>query len=264
MIPRLFVRAPFRSVFLVVAALLAGNLAAAQPTPAARSYQQSSTGARPLLFVCDGLEQPTITVGTTPDHTGRSQLTVYRKAPFAARTQSVRVGPGEGAAGSIYLPLTSLSGAPAGTLILGNLGGAASPDRAFTPPYLSLTLGQAGTSCRWLGGTLLAGFSRQRSVVITVGPDRTLRYQTFDFKDARTARMVMPDGVQRSSVPSLDLSGGTRRSGNGADTFSFRTGPYTYAVTVTRGHSSSARITVTRGGRVIVDEPLVAFTTANR
>ena len=188
-------------------------------------------------FICDGLDVPSITVGGVPNAQNRARFTVYSKAsPGSYAYSFYDVGGGDPGAGSIHYPLTRRGGKVSTTdnLTLANLGGPKTPDRTFTPPFVSLTVGGERTDCRWLRGTRLMGFSKGRSFLVTQAPNGALTYQTFDFGDARTARPTMPDGVQRSSTPSLTVRGGRVQTGADAETFTFQNDGYSYAVRVAR------------------------------
>ena len=102
--------------------------------------------------------------------------------------------------------------------------------------------------------TRFMGFSARRSFLITQTPDGGLEYQTFDARDAATARAVAPDGAPRSTTPSLDIKGGEET----LDGFVFRNKGYAYAVDIT----APAAVRITRDGAPVATEPLIAWTVA--
>ncbi|WP_425145828.1 hypothetical protein [Deinococcus sp.] len=220
-------------------------------------------------FICDGLTSNTVSELGWPGGGGRSRLTTYSKAnPGSYVYHNYAVGGGDPGAGQIHYALTPAQPSAAGTGAINNVasfntGMLDRPGGAITPAILSVTSAESAGDCRWVVDTRLLGFSTRRSVQITQAPGGPLTYQTWNFADAARSTPVMPDGVQRSSAPSLTISGGTRLVNNTQESFVFQNAGYTYTVRVARqGQPAAASITVGKAGKVLQVEPLTGYTYA--
>ena len=255
--------------FLLLAACGGAALAA---SPAATTVVQELPHSRAVTylngqsswFVCDGLNSPTVSVLGWPAASGRSRLTTYRKdgsGNFVYHNYSV--GAGDAGAGQIHYPLRLSAGASTSYSVGSfNTGGLDHPEHALTPPILNLTSAETSTDCRWVVNTRVLGFSNRRSVMITQAPGGPLTYQTWNFGSGLSAPS-MPDGVQRTSAPSLSIAGGSRLISSTQESFVFQNAGYTYTVRVARiGQPGAASVTVSRGGKVLQVEPLVGYTYA--
>ena len=260
----------FSAAFRYFSGLLALSLgvvgAAVQDLPHSRAV--TYLNGESAWFICDGIDTPTISVLGWPAASGRSRLSTYRRSSTGGYTfQNYRVGPGDAGAGQVHYPLTLAKGSttPSGVpynVASFNTGMLDQPEQALTPPILGVTSAESDGQCRWVLNTRLLGFSSRRSVQITQGSGG-LTYQTWNFGDAATSRPVNPDGVQRSSVPSLSISGGLRLISNTQESFVFQNAGYTYTVRVARqGQPPAASITVSRGGKVLQTEDLTGYTYA--
>ena len=265
---------PFPAVFRPASWLLSLLIGAAAAAPTTiQSLPNSNVvtylSGQPGWFICDGIDSPTISVLGWPAAGGRSRLTTYQKNTAGSYTfQNYRVGAPDAGAGQLYYPLTLAKGSttPSGTpysVHSFNTGMLDQPAQAITPPILSVTSAESDAQCRWVLNTRLLGFSGKRSVQITQTPGGPLTYQTWNFADAAKSKVVNPDGVQRTSVPSLSISGGTRLISNTQESFVFQNAGYTYTVRVARlGQPGAASITVSRGGKVLQVEALTGYTYA--
>ncbi|WP_407569406.1 hypothetical protein [Deinococcus altitudinis] len=270
-------RSPFASF---VAACLTLSLTqtglAAGPTvqtlPSSRVV--TTLGDTPGWFLCDSLSGPTVSVMGWPDARGLSRLTTYSKAKAGQFVyRNYRVGEADAGAGQVYYPLSASglnvagqaleSGSNVPAIGSFNTGALDHPEQALTPNIVTLNSGETTGDCRWTLNTRLLGFDARRSFMVTETPAGQLRYQTFDFADP--VRPIQPDGVQRSSVPSLSIVGGSRTLSSTQETFVFQNAGYTYTVRVARqGRPAAASVTVSRGGQAVQTERLTGYTYAVR
>jgi len=78
-------------------------------------------------------------------------------------------------------------------------------------------------------------------------------------------RVTNPDGVQRSTVPSLKIVGGSRTMTSTQEIFTFQNAGYTYTVQVARqGRPAGASVSVRRGAALVQQEALTGYTYAER
>ncbi len=193
-----------------------------------------------------------VIVVSLPDSRGEVSLVQPLSEDRPSRFKLGRPDPG---AGQVYWPLSGPDGTEAGHLHSFNPGALSDPHDATTPSFTSIRVAGAEWSCRWLARTRLMGFSARRTVLITQGADGAFEYRTYDFKDAARAKLVEPDGAQRTTTASLDVRGG-RQTREG---FEFRNGAIVYDVAAS---PSGAAILVRRNARLALREPLIAWTMA--
>ncbi len=250
--------------------LLGATQAASVPALQTLPHSQvvTSLGSTPGWFICDSLNAPVVSVMGWPDQRGLSRLTTYSKkgaGQFVYR--NYKVGGSDVGAGQIRYALT-----PSGQTVTSqtiynvgsfNIGALDHPEQALTPNIVTLYSQEASGDCRWTLNTRLLGFDARRSFMITEAPTGQLTYQTFDFADP--IRLTHPDGVQRSSVPSLNVVGGSRVISASQEIFTFQNAGYTYTVRVARqGQPTGASVTVSHGGKVVQTEALTGYTYAVR
>ena len=224
-----------------------------EPFAASRTYVADSS-PRQAWFICDALGFNQVFVIGLPDGSSRIEVLAYdRNTPGTPTRQSFTLGEASPGAGQVYWPLTTGAGMDAGNLHAFNPGALSTPGAATTPTFTSARIGAVEASCRWVARTRMMGFSARRSFLITQAVDGGLEYQTFDAKDAGTAKPVAPDGAQRSTTPSLDIKGGELTPGG----FLFRNKGYAY--TVTAG-PAGGHVDITKDESPIGSEPLIAWT----
>ena len=229
---------------------------AGEPYAKSRTYELDAGAARQAWVLCDGIDVGQVYTVGLPDAARLVSVTnVAKAAPATPTSQSLTVGQPDPGAGQVFWPLTFPGGADAGNLHAINPGVLTSPADAFTPTFTSAKIGAVQASCRWVARTRVMGVSARRSFLITQDDNRALTYQTFDFKDAATAKPVNPDGAQRSTTPTLQIVGGTESAAG----FSFENNGYTYQVAAS---STGATVTVLKGGKLVQTEPLTAWTIA--
>ena len=163
-----------------------------------------------------------------------------------------KLGAPDPGAGQVYWPLSDASGKQVGALHAFNPGVLGEGRVATTPTFTSIRISGAQFNCRWLEGTRLLGFTSKRVIEITSGQDG-LEYQSFDYGDAGKAKKVETDSAQQSTTPSLDLKRGRVARGQ----MRFERNGYVFMVSAS---AADGRIVVTRAGRTILNEPLVAWT----
>ena len=222
-------------------------------------------GSTPGWFLCDSIDAPFVAVVGWPDARGLSRLSVYSKAKAGVYTfRTYRVGRAEPGAGQINYALSTSGAVPAqgaAPYHVGAFNSEGTPG-AITPGVVTLDSAEASGQCRWVIDTRLLGFSSRRSFLVTETQGQ-LTYQTFD--NSAPVRVTNPDGVQRSTVPSLKIVGGSRTMTSTQEIFTFQNAGYTYAVRVARqGRPAGASVSVSRGGKVVQTEPLTGYTYAER
>jgi hypothetical protein len=225
-----------------------------EPVRAPPPDTPAAVAARPPApwFVCDALNAPTVLVVSRPDAGGLATVLTLDKAdmhPPVARLYAV--GPAQADVGGVLRPL-SREGAAAGHVRLLNLATLPRPGDAATDPVVEVKLEDGpALSCRWLLRTRLFGVAAGRTVLVTDEDDGPL-LRTFDFK-APTGGRVMPDGVQRSSLPTIRMGAGKARGGS----YVFANEGYGYTV-------DAGGVSVTQDGRATSAEPFIAVQQASR
>jgi hypothetical protein len=239
-------------------------------SPTVQTLEQSTVvtylGRTPGWFICDGLDTPTVSEMGWPDSRGQSRLSVYSKAEAGVYSyRNYRVGRADPGAGQINYELTSSGVAPvkgAAPYHVGAFNTAGMPG-ALTPGVVTLDSAEVSGQCRWTVNTRLLGFDKRRSLQVTETPGGQLSYQVWNYADP--VRVTRPDGVQRSSVPSLNIVGGSKVVSGSQEIFTFQNAGYTYTVRVARqGQPAGASVTVSRGGKVVQTEALTGYTYAAR
>ena len=227
-----------------------------EPYAASRTYTLSNGVAGQAWIICDGVDVGSLYVVGLPDAAHSVSVASYSKTSLGDPTrQSFTLGAPDPGAGQVFWPLTGPGAVEAGNLHAINPGVLTSPADAFTPTFTSMKVGPVQASCRWLARTRFMGFSGRRTFVITQADDRTLTYQTFDFKDAASAKPANPDGAQRSTTPTLQIVGGKEVAGG----FTFENSGYDYQVAAGR---TGATVAVLKGGQQVQRETLTAWTIA--
>jgi hypothetical protein len=222
---------------------------AGQPFAASRTYWQGAGTVRPAWFICSPIDGADVTVISMPD----AKRQVRLMQPLSRSTDVFRLGQPDPGAGQIYWPL-SLGRRQIGQFHAFNPGMLTDPKAATTPTFTSIRASAAQLDCRWLERTRLIGFSAKRTIAVTQAADGRLEYRTFDFKDAGRLKRI-DSGAEQTTTTSLDIKGGRLTAGG----FEFRSGAITYDV---RAGAKGASISVTRGGRQLLREPLIAWTIA--
>ena len=216
--------------------------------------------ARTAWFLCDVLNAPAAVIVGKPGPDGKAQIALIAKAGGAPPVVKLYgIGRADPGAGQIYWPLRRW-GKEAGNLHAFNPG-MLDPGMVTTPSFVSMRLDTADYQCRWLARSRLVGVGARHSVVVRAGKDGALLYESFDH--GANAPLRKPDGVQRSTVPSLQIGGGVEsRDGKGGTVFRFARREHVYSVHVPAMGQAWAE--VTRAGRSLSREPLLAWTFAPR
>ena len=222
-----------------------------QPYAASRSYVRGAapgvTRPAQVWFICDPQPGARITIVTLPNQDGQLAFPHIYKDSSNIKELPVhfRLGEPDPGAGQVQWPVDDGKGAT-GDLHAFNPGMLSDPADAFTPPFTSISIGSDQASCRWVARTRLMGLSRRRTFLVTQGLDGGLEYQTFDYKDATSAK---------SAQPSLDIKGGRETSAG----FGFASNGYTYDLAA---NAAGGMVRVRKAGRTIATEPLIAWTIA--
>ena len=243
----------------------------ARPLSQNKAFLSVSGKSIPLFALCDALESPNIVAVTLPDAARKVQVYTYaKKATGEYSFLNYALGVADPGAGNIYYPLTPRDGKPvakdaAYALRQVNSGVLEDPALALTPTWTSVKTRDVTSSCRFETNTRLMGFSNKRSYLVTETPQGELRYQTFDFSSAATAQKVEGVSINRSSTPSLTLEGGSKQVTPNEQIFRFVNKGYTYTVRVARlGQPASARVSVTKGVKTLVNEVLTGYVYSER
>lgn len=241
--------------------ILAAALLALPPVAQAGDGSRTMTAVpapSPGWFVCDGIDAPTVILGGTKGGDGTAAFTTLSKRTGRAITARYAVGDADPGAGQVYYGL-SADGREIGSVHAVNPGMVEPPGRATTPLVTSVTIGARAAQCRWRADTVANGVTARRGVSIT-REGGVIVYRSFDF--ARPSRRVNPDGVQRTSRPSLELRGGAARAlPDGRREWRFGDRGHAYVVSA-RADASDAVLAVSRGGRVVRRERFLGITLA--
>lgn len=249
------------STVALVALLAACGQSAQTPSqqnPASSPATTTARAAEAPWFFCDGIDAPVVYLFADGPEDGRVHFVEYDKRTGASvRTLDLQVGEGEGAAGSIYLPLTN-GGAEFGHVRQTNPGMLENPAVAYTLPYSSVQIESRDVTCRWMPRTRVAAFTGRRSFVISEDADGDLIYTTYDFARAANARPIDLSDNGRSTAFSVEVRNGQENvTPTGADfTFLSHDG-YTYHVRISNDQTGS--LEVLHGGARVQNEPLIAF-----
>ena len=200
------------------------------------------------LFICDATDGNGTYVLGYPGGTGATLL--FKLSGQAWTSQTVSILPPDQGAGQIFYPLT---GAVKGTVHAFN---PAMVDGATTPTISSLTLGRTQTSCRWASGTVLLAITARRTIQITATAPG-YRYQAF----ARSTKSPVASGSGAIGSPTVSVDGGVLTGDYRIQSYSFSQSGYTYRIVVGGPKGTPAgTLTVLQGGKVILTEPLLAYT----
>jgi len=260
------------SILLLTPLLLTTALAqSARPLSQNKAFLSVSGKSIPLFALCDALESPNIVAVTLPDAARKVQVYTYAKKQTGEYSfLSYALSVADPGAGNIYYPLTPRDGQAiavnaAYALRQVSTGVLENPSQALTPVWTSVKTREVNSSCRYEVNTRLMGFSSKRSYLITETPQGELRYQTFDFSSASAAQKVDGVGINRSSTPSLTLEGGSKQVTPTEQIFRFANQGYSYTVRVARlGQPAGARVSVTSGGKTLVNEVLTGYVYSER
>ena len=238
-------------------------LAALLALPAAAVADEGSrtmiTGAGPGWFVCDGIDAPVVILAGSRDSDGMATFTTLSKRGVRPAIRRFTVGRADPGAGQIYYSLGT-GGREVGNVHAVDPGMVPPPGRATTPLVTGVSIGGQNVQCRWRADTVANGVTARRGIAIT-REHGALVYRSFDF--ARPSAQVNPDGVQRTSRPSLELRGGAARiDPDGRREWRFDNRGFAYVVSA-EADASDAMLVVRRGGRIVQREPLLGLTLAH-
>jgi len=224
-------------------------ISSATPTAAA--------AANPIWFFCDGIDAPVVYLfGDTPDD-GHTRFIEYDKLSGATvRSLDLDVGEGDGAAGSVFFPLTQ-NGQDFGHVRQVQAGNFENPAAAYTTPYTSVQIGDKDVRCRWLPRTRVAAFTGRRSFVIHEDADGDLIYTTFDFPHAATDPIDQSENGQSTRF-SVEVRGGQENVQPGGSDFTFA-GQQGYSYAIHLDPNGTGTLQVLRNGTQVQSEPITAY-----
>jgi hypothetical protein len=254
-----------RTLFLAAVALAACDnpRAPANAPPQATSTTATSpsvaaNAAQAIWFFCDGIDAPVIYLFGDPPNDSQVRFIEYNKATGATvRSLDLQVGEGDGAAGSIYTPLTN-NGAEFGNVRETNAAMLETPGAAYTQRFSSVQIEGRSVTCRWLPRTRVAAFTGRRSFVISEDADGDLIYTTYDFARAANAQEVDLSDNGQSTGFSVEVRGGQESvRPDGSDyTFAGRDG-FSYHISLK--NDGTGQLQVLRNGAAVQSEPLTAY-----
>lgn len=233
---------------------LAAAIPADAATPGDAVTRIAARPARDGWFVCDALEGQTAAFMGQPDVQKHAVLTLLDRRSGRFTNRVLTIGEEDHGAGQVYWALLD-NGREVGA-VHGVNPGMIDDGGATIAPIMGLKLDKAELECRWLSHMRFIGLDARRGAVVTDEGGR-LVYQSFDF--ARRGAIVNPDGVQRTTPPTLRIAGGSMTP-NG---FRFENGGYVYTID-TRGGRGPATLVVTKDGRQVGIDRLVGFSYAPR
>ena len=206
-------------------------------------------------FICDAIDAPALFVFEREHDLVRVAEYDKPNGAIVARTE-YNAGAPEGAAGSVYTPLTQ-DGAAAGAVRQVNPELMETPGAAYTTPFTSVRLGEREVSCRWLPRTRVMGFTGRRSFVVHEDVDGDLIYTSYDFAGAAEAQIVELSDSGRTTTFSTEVRGGVENVTPRSTQFRFNTiDRYTYVVTLEI--DGSGMMEVLHNSAWTQGEPLIA------
>ena len=249
-------------LFLAAATLAAcGNPTNSTPphtqAASAPARAQAVANQSQIWFFCDGIDAPVIYLFADTPSDGQVRFIEYDKRTGATvRSLDLGVGEGDGAAGSIYTPLTQ-NGQDFGHVRQVNSGNFQTPGAAYTTPYTSVLIGGREVSCRWLPRTRVAAFTGRRSFVIHEDADGDLIYTTFDFANAAIEPIDQSDNGHSTRF-SVEVRGGQESVRADGSDYAF-TGRDGFSYRISLKIDGSGQLQVLRNGAPVQSEPLTAY-----
>ncbi|WP_395646462.1 hypothetical protein [Terricaulis sp.] len=242
------------------AALLLAACGQQAPPATGTTSQAAGDTVAPPWFICDAIDAPVLYLFADAPDDGHVHVVKYDKTTGASEwTADADVGESEGAAGSIYTPLTQ-NGEEFINVRQLNAGNLETPSAAFTRVYSSVMDHGQNVECRWLPRTRLFAFTGRRTIVIREDQDGDLLYTTYDFAQQPPAQPVELAENARTTTFSLEVREGQEQTSATGTVFTF-TAPDGHVYRVTAGSNGRGQVEVLQGGNVIQNEPLTAFQT---
>ena len=243
-----------RHALLAAAALLTACGQSEPPPPLPETTVQAAPAP---WFICDAINAPVLLVFERDGNTARVAQYDKPNGALIQRTE-YQIGEGDGAAGSIYTPL-SQNGAEAGYVRQINSGMLETPGAAYTEVYSSVRLGDREMSCRWLPRTRLMGFTGRRTIVVSEDGDGDLLYHSYDFSAAANAQPIDIAENGRTTTFSLEVRDGTEQTDANGARYQFQADAETQ-IAVVAGRDGRGRVDVTRHGpNPAQSEDLIAY-----
>lgn len=222
------------------------------PAPAAPS------ATAPIWFICDAIDAPRLLLLERRTVDRRVRVQRFEKPSGASLGEAeIEIGEAEGAAGSLYTPL-SRAGAEYGVIRQTNPGMLEAPGSAYTPRIVSVRLGEEEVECRWLPRTRLMAFTGRRSIVVHEDADGDLIYSSFNFDDPNAQTPIDLSENGRSTPFSAEVRGGEEALSPEGARFNF-TAPDGYVYAIETRRDGTGRLAVAQDGSPVQEEPLVAF-----
>ena len=220
-------------------------MAAAGNTYSQRDFALFRGQWQPVYAWCDAPERVMI-VGQPAQPPATPQKVYYqrflKRAPQNVVTKGYFLGPGEGAAGSVYVSLAASEQKMPSTTYFVHLSNV---EKAGQDDYLANRvveikppLDRGAGQCRYDKNAVFAGASAKRTVSVLKLYSGGYAYESHDYPGF---------GV-------YILGGEKKENANGSVTYTFYNGGYTYQVEVGAQNSPSARVVVSRGGKTLLSE----------
>ncbi|MFC5848382.1 hypothetical protein [Deinococcus petrolearius] len=211
-----------------------------------REFSYADVGGhwRPVAAWCDTPGR--VLAITAPRGQGAvrpATLVQWTGGRLSARTW--QYGPGEGAAGSSYVALTpagqQVSDDPTYYVHTSNVENVQDPAYRLTR-VVEFRVPAGTFRCRYVPQAAVLAATAKHSVVVW-----------------EQGGKVTYASRNRDGTAGVQLTGGTHTQGAGGDEYQWRRGGYTYALEVGRDGAAGGRLSVSRGGRLLSREALLAY-----
>ena len=240
---------------LVLAASIFALAGCGQPAPPPPLPEPPARVSPEPWFICDAINMPAVLVFIR-DSAG-VEIAHYDK-PNGALVQRSRYQLGGEAGTDTRVDVALLqNGTEAGAIGRLNTGALEAPTSAYTPPFVSVRLGQSEAQCRWMPRTRVLGVTGKRTLVLHEDGDGDLIYTAYDFTDAAQAQPVELSNNARTTSFSVEVRGGEEHVGADGESYRFAAGPIAYSISLERNGEGALQVTGTPTPQPA--EPFIAF-----
>lgn len=233
----------------------------AEPAPSAlfhAAYQRVEDDWVQVLFLCDGVDGDRVKLITVLNARGLSTLWTYAKPGFRTTSEMVRVGDGEGAAGSVYRELQRPDGGKLGNVHSINPGMLGDAGVTTLPTLVGITDEAETTRCRWTPRGRVLLVTSRRSVLVTAERDGTYTYHSFDY--AKPGKVIDAGGGATSEATTTVTGGRLVAAEPHHEVYEFTKEPWTYRVEASADNTApGASLTVSRDGKPVQVETAAAY-----
>ncbi len=244
---------PTSSVHSPSAAFADAALPLAEPAPSAlfqAAYQRVGDDWVQVLFLCDAVDGDRVKLITVPNVFGLSTLWTYAKPSFRTTSEMVRVGDGEGTAGSVYRELQRPDGSTLGNVHSINPGMLGDAGVTTLPTLVGITDKTETTRCRWTPRGRVLLVTSRRSVMVTAEPGGSYTYRSFDYD--KPGKVIDAGGGATSEATTTVIGGRLVAAEPVHEAYEFTKEPWTYRVEASADNTApGASLTVLRDGKPV-------------